>query len=115
MNRPPVALFTSPAKAERIKQRLSSSGFAAELHGERWLQAFWFVSKPKAGVCLEVPADQFERAEQFLLDCDAREHALHDAICEDCHFMWPWEGMRSSRIRPHQAPYYFIEGIEQKH
>jgi len=154
MNRYPVALFPSSAKAEPIKQQLRSSGFSAEAHQEGWLRAFWFVNKHKCGVQLDVPADQFERAEQFLLEWDAREHALTEAIrcpecgswrvlypqfarhsiltnlalgvasrlglvekdfyCEDCHFTWPWEGTRSSRIRPHQAPYYFIEGIEQR-
>ena len=33
--------------------------------------------------------------------------------CEDCHFTWPKEGSKPSKLRPHMAPYYFIEGIEQ--
>lgn len=33
--------------------------------------------------------------------------------CEDCHFTWPKEGSRPRRKRPHAAPYYFIEGVEQ--
>lgn len=155
MNRLSVALFPSPAKAQPVQQQLRASGFAAEVHEEEWVRAFWFVSKPEAGACLQVPAAQFERAEQFLLDWDAREHALNDAIrcpecsslrvlypqfarhsiltnlalgvaaqfglvekefyCEDCHFTWPREGTRPSRVRPHQAPYYFIEGVGQKH
>jgi hypothetical protein len=153
MNRFPVARFASSANAEPIKQQLRSSGFAAEAHEEGWLSVFWFVNRHKCGVQLDVPADQFERAEQFLLDWDAKEHALNEAIrcpecsslrvlypqfarhsiltnfalgvvaqlglvergfyCEDCHFTWPREGARSSRARPHQAPYYFIEGIER--
>lgn len=32
--------------------------------------------------------------------------------CEDCHYTWPKEGSKGSRLRPHMAPYYFIEGIE---
>ena len=31
--------------------------------------------------------------------------------CEDCQFTWPREGHRHSRVRPHMAPYYFLEGI----
>jgi len=38
-----------------------------------------------------------------------------DYYCEDCHYTWPREGSKPSRLRPHMAPYYFIEGIEQKH
>jgi len=33
--------------------------------------------------------------------------------CQDCHYTWPKEGSKASRLRPHMAPYYFIEGIEQ--
>ncbi len=33
--------------------------------------------------------------------------------CEDCHFTWPKEGTKDSRVRPHMAPYYFLEGIAQ--
>jgi len=36
-----------------------------------------------------------------------------DYYCEDCHFAWPKEGILARRDRPHLAPYYFIEGIEQ--
>lgn len=33
--------------------------------------------------------------------------------CQDCHFTWPREGKKPSALRPHMAPYYFIEGVEQ--
>ena len=33
--------------------------------------------------------------------------------CQDCHFTWPKEGTKTSRLRPNMAPYYFIEGVEQ--
>jgi len=36
-----------------------------------------------------------------------------DFYCEDCHFTWPKEGTRPSRLRPNMAPYYFIEGVPQ--
>lgn len=34
--------------------------------------------------------------------------------CRDCQYTWPRKGSKPSRARPHQAPYYFIEGIAQK-
>lgn len=37
-----------------------------------------------------------------------------ELYCEDCHYTWPKEGSKRSRIRPHSAPYYFIEGIAQR-
>jgi hypothetical protein len=33
--------------------------------------------------------------------------------CEDCHYTWPKEGTKLSAVRPHSAPYYFIEGVAQ--
>ena len=36
-----------------------------------------------------------------------------DYYCEQCYYTWPREGLRKRRDRPHLAPYYFIEGIEQ--
>ena len=85
MNRIPVALFSTSAKAEPLQKRLVESGIAAELHDELRLEKLWFVSKPATGVRIEVPADQFERAYQMLLDWDAKEGALREAIrCPEC-------------------------------
>src|SRR5205807_2689134 len=109
--------------------------------------------KPATGVRLEVPAEQFERAYNLLLEWDAKAGGLRNAIrcpecksirvdypqftrksflpnlvmgffaalglvqkeyyCEDCHYTWPKEGTKTSASRPHAAPYYFIEGVEQ--
>lgn len=152
MTRIPVALFNDRARAEPVQKRLAESGIQAEIHDELRLEKLWFVSKPAAGVRIEVPANQFEETEQLLLKWDT-EGALRGAIrcpeckslrvdypqftrksmltnlamglaaeaglvekeyyCEDCHYTWPKEGTKSPRDRPHMAPYYFIEGIEQ--
>src|SRR5437868_11877945 len=85
MTRMPVALFNERAKAEPLQNRLAASGIQPEIHDELRLEKLWLVSKPAAGVRLEVPADQFERAEQLLLDWDAAEDALREAIrCPEC-------------------------------
>jgi len=34
--------------------------------------------------------------------------------CQACHFTWPREGTKQSKARPHMAPYYFLEGIQQE-
>ncbi len=36
-----------------------------------------------------------------------------DFYCQDCHYTWPRHGTQPRRGRPHLAPYYFIEGVEQ--
>ena len=85
MNRIPVALFNSSAKAEPLKQRLIRAGIQAEVHQELRLEKLWFVSKNSAGARLDAPANQFERASRLLLDWDTAEGALRDAIrCPEC-------------------------------
>lgn len=153
MNTIPVALFRGREEAEPIQMRLNQAGIPAELHDELRFEKLWFVSKPNRCVRLEVPADQFEKGEQMLVNWDSQEGALHDAIhcpecgsllvdypqvtrksvltnlamglaaelglvekqyyCQECHFTWPKEGTVPRPGRPHMAPYYFIEGVEQ--
>jgi hypothetical protein len=153
MNRVPIVLFNDRAKAQPIRQRLIESGFNAEFNESHALRKLWFVSGASCGVRIDVPAKQFARAEERLLDWDEAEGSLREAIrcpechslrveypqyakhslltnlalgllasiglvekdyyCEDCHFTWPKEGLRPRRDRPHLAPLYFIDGIEQ--
>src|SRR2546430_192825 len=85
MNRVVVAIFTDRAKAEPVQKRLAESGIQAEIHDELRLEKLWFVSRPAAGVRLEVPVSQFQRAAELLLGWDAAERALREAIrCPEC-------------------------------
>jgi hypothetical protein len=88
MNTIPVALFSERASAEMVRARLSQASIPAELHDEAGLQRFWFVSRGEAGVRVEVPADQFERSEQLLVDWEAGDGVLSGAIhCPECRSM----------------------------
>jgi hypothetical protein len=82
----PVALFSSRAAAEPIRSRLAHAGFDARLaESPSWLQRLWFVRKGEAGVRLEVPGNQFERAETLLIQWDAAEGLLRNAVrCPEC-------------------------------
>jgi hypothetical protein len=85
MNRIPVAHFNDCAKAEPIQKRLAQAGIPAEIHDELRLEKLWLARKEDCGVRLEVPASQFERAEQMLVEWDTNEGALRDAIhCPEC-------------------------------
>jgi hypothetical protein len=80
-----VALFGNRAQAEPVVQRLREQGFEASVNEGPTLTKLWFVSKQAAGARVEVPADQFEKAQQFLLDWDSAENALAEAIrCPEC-------------------------------
>lgn len=84
MNRMTVALFPSHACAEPLRKRLADGGIHAEMHDELRLEKLWFVSKHESGVRLEVPADEFERAENILLEHES-ELATREAIrCPEC-------------------------------
>src|SRR5712664_3091243 len=85
MNRIPIAAFNHRSKAEPLHKRLVDAGVRAEIHDELRLEKLWFVSKPAAGVRIEVPANQFEQAEQLLHDWNAKGGGLSDAIrCPEC-------------------------------
>jgi hypothetical protein len=80
-----IALFNDRAKSEPIRQRLVQAGIAAEIHDELRLEKLWLARKQDCGVRLEVPAGQFERAEDLLVKWDTQEGALRDAIhCPEC-------------------------------
>jgi rubredoxin len=80
-----VALASERAKAEAIRRRLLEAGFAAVLREETMLQKLWFVSRRSAGVWIEVPAEQFEAAEQRLVGWAAAEGGMPDTIrCPEC-------------------------------
>jgi hypothetical protein len=152
MNRIPVATFNSIVPATRLRQRLTGNGIPAEVHEGLKLEKLWFASEPEAGARLEVPADQFERAYDLVVQWDEQEGVLHDAIrcpecnsprvtypqftrrsflpnliigalaaigrvdkeffCEECHYTWSSES-HPAHLRPHMAPYYFIEDVER--
>ena|SRR5204863_9149434 len=80
-----VALFNGRCVAESIRDRLVQAGFKARIAEESWFQRLWFVRKAEAGVRVVVPDDQRERAEKVLLDADAAEGILREAIrCAEC-------------------------------
>ena len=148
-----MVLYRDRAKAQVLQRRLVEAGFDATLNDKPQLRAFWFVSRQNDDVRVEVPCEQFARAENRLVDWSAAEGPLDGAIrcpecgslrvqypqyaqnslltnlamgllaelralekqyyCEDCHFSWPRDGYRARRDRPHSAPFYFIEGVEQ--
>ena len=84
MVRVPVVTFKDCATAEPIQKRLVRAGITAEIDDELF-EKLWFVSKEDADVRIDVPADQVERAQQLLLEWDATEGILRNAIrCPEC-------------------------------
>src|SRR5437870_2578820 len=81
----PIARFGSRATAELLRERLAVAGIQAEIHESSGLEKIHFIAKGSAGARLEVPAEQFARAQQLLSDWDRAEGVLRDAIrCPEC-------------------------------
>src|SRR5947199_333636 len=84
MKNMPVALFSNRAKAKPIQQRLVQAGFHAEINEKPGLAMLWFIEKT-GPVRVEVPPEEYNRAEQLLVDADKSDGALAQAIhCPEC-------------------------------
>src|SRR5882757_3131839 len=82
--RAPVVTLNDRAKAAPIQRRLANAGIAAEIDDEL-LEKLWFVSKEESDARIHVPMDQLERAQRLLLEWDASEGILREAIrCPEC-------------------------------
>ena len=81
-----IATFNEPAKAKRLKQRLQESGLKADIHNESYLQQVAFMSKPQANVKLQVDDNDFERAQQLMVEWESTDPDIGAAIlrCPQC-------------------------------
>ena len=80
-----VATFNELQQAEPLKPRLDRAGIKAEIHDERNLQRYWFLSETLAGIRLRVEKHDYERAKQLLADWDRTDGALREAVhCPEC-------------------------------
>ena len=84
MNRIRVALFNDRAAAEPVREHLLQAGVPAEIHNEPWLAWLWFVSTPRAGVRIEVPAELSETTEELFRAWDAEGILFTGIRCPDC-------------------------------
>lgn len=96
-----VATFNERADAEPPQRRLEEAGIKAEIHDERNLQKWYFLSPALAGIRLRVPKEKQPAARDLLDKWHALDGALRKAvICPDCgssrieypqfsrHFTW---------------------------
>src|SRR5258706_9846148 len=80
-----VATFNEPEGAAPALERLRRAGFDAEIHDERNLQKWYFLSSPLAGIRLRVPKEKQPAARAFLEELNLPEGLLRNAIlCPEC-------------------------------
>ena len=143
MNTISIALFSRHSDADLIQRRLTDAGIPSQLHdcasikgtrldvpADKFEQACTVLhnsDKAEAGVqgafrCPECNSMRVEYPQythksalpNLLIGVLANIGAMRkEFYCHDCHFTWPKEGTRPSRVRPNMAPYYFIEGVPQ--
>ena len=86
MNKLRVAFFDCSAQGQAVCQLLSQAGILAELHTESPLAFLWYISRKRAGACLEVCVKDAERARTLLLESDAKSGLLRNAVrCPECN------------------------------
>ena len=143
MNTISIALFSRHSDADLIQRRLTDAGIPSRLHdctsmkstrldvpADQFERAYTVLQnwdKAEAGVpgafrCPECNSLRIEYPQythksalpNLLIGVLANIGAMRkEFYCHDCHFTWPKEGTRPSRMRPNMAPYYFIEGVPQ--
>jgi transposase-like protein len=81
-----IATFNEPAKAKRLKARFQESGLKADIHNEGHLQQLGFMSKPQANVKVQVEDDDFERAQELMVEWEASDPDIAAALirCPQC-------------------------------
>src|SRR3954462_5744421 len=82
-----IATFNEPAKAKRLKERFQDNGIKADVHNEAGLQKMAFMSKPQANAKAEVDDEDFERAQQLMLEWEASDPDVAAALlrCPQCN------------------------------
>src|SRR3954463_963271 len=80
-----IATFDEPAKAKHLKKRFQEAGVKADIHNEGQLQAMATMSAPHAHAKVLVDEDDFEKANQFMLEWEANDPEIGAAIrCPQC-------------------------------
>jgi hypothetical protein len=88
-----LAAFERKADADELQAHLARNGVEAMVYDERSLQSWWFLSRPRIGVRVQVPSEDFyEVAEKVNADPEAKRilrNAVHCPSCESLKVEYP--------------------------
>jgi len=81
-----IATFNEPAKAKRLKERFQQAGLRADIHNEGHLQQVAFMSRPQANAKVRIEDNDFERAQELMVEWEASDPDIAAAIirCPQC-------------------------------
>src|SRR5438045_9686080 len=82
-----IATFSEPVKARALKRRFQDSGIKADVHNEARLQAFGFMSKPRANAKVMVEDNDFEKAQGLMIEWESTDPDISAALirCPQCN------------------------------
>lgn len=88
-----LAAFEKKSDADELHAHLARNGVEALVYDERNLQSWWFLSRPRIGVRVQVPSEDFyEVAEKVNGDPEAKRilrKAVHCPSCESLKVEYP--------------------------
>lgn len=88
-----LAAFDKLKPAQALVEFLEEHWFVVRLYDERKLQRFWFLARPIAGICVQVPEESAAAVRDFLATQPAGDELLRTAIhcpsCESLHVQYP--------------------------
>jgi hypothetical protein len=80
-----LATFDSPVQAQPLLDHLRAAGVRAAIHDESKFEWLWFVRRPRAGVRLDVDADDSERAIRLWHEMEAARGPMVGVVhCPEC-------------------------------
>jgi len=80
-----LAAFNRTRPAQARADFLLQHWFVVRLYDERKLQRFWFLARPIAGICVQVPEESIPAVREFVSTQPEAEELLRFAIhCPSC-------------------------------
>src|SRR6185369_368319 len=81
-----LAAFNKLKSAQALVDFLQQHWFVVRLYDERKLQRFWFLARPIAGICVQVPEESIPVVREFLATQPETEELLGRAVhCPSCN------------------------------
>ena len=75
-----IATFNEPAKAKWLKERFEQAGLRVDIHNEGHLQQVAFMSRPQANAKVLIEDNDFERAQELMVEWEASDPDIAAAI-----------------------------------
>jgi hypothetical protein len=80
-----IATYNEQAKAKHLKERFQQAGVKADVNNEANLQTYAFMSKPQANVKVKVEEEDFDRAQQLMVEWEAADPDIGAIRCPQCN------------------------------